>query len=152
MHATARATDSTPQTSARLVASGFRSSVILSMGQILLSWFSARIAPRRPQLPRPKVRDFTRKDRMHRPASDRRKRMYLVRDVFQCKPGKSAELAARFKKTIPSMETEDRFRNCRVMVDAVADYWTVVLEAEFNSLSDFEHHMAEYSARADVRE
>jgi len=78
--------------------------------------------------------------------------MYLVRDVFQCKPGKSAELAARFKKTIPSMETEDRFRNCRVMVDAVADYWTVVLEAEFNSLSDFEHHMAEYSARADVRE
>jgi hypothetical protein len=50
------------------------------------------------------------------------------------------------------METEDRFRNCRVMVDAVADYWTVVLEAEFDSLSDFEHHMAEYSTRADVRE
>lgn len=78
--------------------------------------------------------------------------MYVVRGIFQCKPGKAGELAGRFKKTIPSMEAEDRFLNCRVMVDAVADYWTVVLEAEFNSLSDFEHHMAEYSARADVRE
>src|SRR5437660_1172489 len=45
--------------------------------------------------------------------------MYLVRDIFQCKPGKAGELAAKFKKTFPSMETEDRFRNCRVMVDAV---------------------------------
>ena len=78
--------------------------------------------------------------------------MYLVRDIFQCKPGKAGDLAARLKRTIPSMETHDRFRNCRVMVDAVADYWTVVLEAEFESLSDFERHMAEYSSRADVRE
>jgi hypothetical protein len=78
--------------------------------------------------------------------------MYLVRDIFQCKPGKAGELAAKFKRTIPSMESEDRFRNCRVMVDAVASYWTVVLEAEFDSLADFERHMAEYSKRADVRE
>jgi len=78
--------------------------------------------------------------------------MYLVRDVFRCKPGKAGELAAKFKQTIPSMESEDRFSNCRVMVDAVASYWTVVLEAEFSSLADFEHHMADYSKRADVRE
>jgi hypothetical protein len=78
--------------------------------------------------------------------------MYLVRDVFRCKPGKAGELAAKFKRTIPSMESEDRFSNCRVMVDAVANYWTVVLEAEFASLADFEHHMADYSKRADVRE
>jgi len=57
--------------------------------------------------------------------------MYLVRDIFQCKPGKTGELAAKFKKTFHSMETEDRFRNCRVLVDAVASYWTVVLECEF---------------------
>ena len=38
------------------------------------------------------------------------------------------------------------------MVDAVADYWTVVLEAEVESLSDLERHMAEFSSRADVRE
>jgi hypothetical protein len=78
--------------------------------------------------------------------------MYLVRDVFRCKPGKAGELAAKFKRTIPSMESEDRFSNCRVMVDAVANYWTVVLEAEFASLADFEHHMADYSKRDDVRE
>ena len=78
--------------------------------------------------------------------------MYLVRDIFQCKPGKAGELAAKFKKTIPSMQTEDKFRNCRLMVDAVANYWTVVLECEFESLADFEHHMAEYSRRDDVRE
>jgi hypothetical protein len=46
----------------------------------------------------------------------------------------------------------DRFRNCRVLVDAVANYWTVVLECEFESLSDFEHHLAEYGRRDDVRE
>ncbi len=78
--------------------------------------------------------------------------MYLVRDIFQCKPGKAGELAGRFKKTFPSMQTEDHFRNCRVLVDAVANYWTVVLECEFDSLADFEHHMAEYSRRDDVRE
>jgi quinol monooxygenase YgiN len=78
--------------------------------------------------------------------------MYRVRDIFQCKPGKAKELADRFKKTIPSMESEDSFLNCRVLVDAVASYWTVVLEAEFQSLADFERHMAEYSSRADVRE
>lgn len=78
--------------------------------------------------------------------------MYLVRDIFQCKPGKAGELAAKFKKTFPSMEKEDSFRNCRVLVDAVASYWTVVLECEFESLSDFEHHMAEYARRDDVRE
>jgi hypothetical protein len=78
--------------------------------------------------------------------------MYLVRDVFRCRPGKAGELAAKFKQTIPSMESKDRFSNCRVMVDAVAGYWTVVLEAEFASLADFEHHMADYSKRADVRE
>ena len=72
--------------------------------------------------------------------------MYLVRDIFQCKPGKAGELAAKFKKTFPSMETEDRFRNCRVLVDAV------VLECEFESLADFEHHLAEYGRRDDVRE
>ena len=77
--------------------------------------------------------------------------MYLVRDVFRCKPGKAKELAARFKEVVPSMEREDHFRNVKVMVDAVADYWTVVLEAEVESLADFEKHMADFSQRDEVR-
>lgn len=78
--------------------------------------------------------------------------MYLVRDVFQCKPGKAKELAERFKRVVPSMERDDHFRDVKVMVDAVADYWTVVLEAEVESLAHFEKHMAEFSQRAEVRE
>jgi hypothetical protein len=78
--------------------------------------------------------------------------MYLIRDVFRCKPGKASELARRFKETIPSMETEDGFRNCQVMVDAVAQYWTVVLQAEVEELGGFEHHMKTFGARPEVRQ
>lgn len=77
--------------------------------------------------------------------------MYLIRDVFCCKPGKAGELARRFKETVPSMEREDGFRNCQVMVDFVATYWTVVLQAEVDDISHFERHMKEYSSRPEVR-
>jgi len=78
--------------------------------------------------------------------------MLLIRDVFRCKPGKAKELADRFKRTVASMEEHDGFRNSRVMVDLVANYWTVVLQAEVESLADFERHMASYSSRAEVQE
>ena len=78
--------------------------------------------------------------------------MYVVRDIFRCKPGKAKELVEKFKKTVASMETNDRFRNTRVMVDAVAEYWTVVLEADVETLADFEKHMSEYGTRPEVRE
>lgn len=78
--------------------------------------------------------------------------MYLVRDVFRCKPGKARALAEKFKRTIPSMEADDGFRNCRVMTDAVASYWTVVLQAEVDSLERFEGHMRDYASRPEVRE
>jgi hypothetical protein len=78
--------------------------------------------------------------------------MFVIRDVFRCKPGKARELAERFKRTIPSCEREDGFTNCRVMVDAVADYWTVVLECEVEHLENFEKHMREFGSRPEVRE
>lgn len=78
--------------------------------------------------------------------------MFLVRDVFHCKPGKAKELAERFKRLTSSLEEVDGFTNVKVMVDAVADYWTVVLEAEVDSLDRFERHMSEFSQRAEVRE
>lgn len=78
--------------------------------------------------------------------------MFVIRDVFRCKPGKAKELAERFRKLVPSMEEHDRFTNCRVMVDAVAAYWTVVVEAECESLGDFETHMTAFGQRAEVRE
>jgi heme-degrading monooxygenase HmoA len=78
--------------------------------------------------------------------------MFLIRDVFHCKPGKAKDLAMRFKRLLPHMEREDGFTNGRVMVDAIAEYWTVVLEAECESLEQFEKHMTEFGSRAEVRE
>lgn len=78
--------------------------------------------------------------------------MYVVRDIFKCKPGKAKELAERFKRVMPLVERDDMFRNNRVMVDAVADYWTVVLESDVQSLADFERHMAEFGSRPEVQE
>lgn len=77
--------------------------------------------------------------------------MYLIRDVFRCKPGNAGELARRFKETVPSMEADDGFRNCRVLVDYVSTYWTVVLQAEVDDLGQFDRHMQSYSARPEVR-
>ncbi len=77
--------------------------------------------------------------------------MLLIRDVFRCKPGKARQLAEMFKKTIPSMEKEDGFRHSRVMVDYAASYWTVVLEAEIEDISQFDQHMNTYGARPEVK-
>lgn len=77
--------------------------------------------------------------------------MYLVRDIFQCKPGKAKDLVEKFRGTIRSMEQDDHFRAPRLLVDTVASYWTVVLEAEVESLAEFEQHMREFGARPEVR-
>jgi hypothetical protein len=77
--------------------------------------------------------------------------MFVIRDVFRCKPGKARLVAEMFQRTIPSMETLDGFSRCRVMVDAVAGYWTVVLEAEVASLAAFEGHLMTFGARPEVR-
>jgi hypothetical protein len=78
--------------------------------------------------------------------------MFVIRDLFRCKPGQAKVLAEKFKRTIPSMEALDGFRNCRVMVDAVSTYWTVVLEIEVESLSMFEGHMSTFGSRPEVQE
>jgi heme-degrading monooxygenase HmoA len=76
--------------------------------------------------------------------------MYVVRDVFTCKPGMSRKLAELFKATIPMMTGMEGFTGARVMVDAVAGYWTVVLEADVESLAEFERQMATFGSRQDV--
>jgi hypothetical protein len=75
--------------------------------------------------------------------------MYLVRDVFKCKPGQAKSLAERFKKSMTLLEGESNFR---ILVDYVATYWTVVLESEIEDLGEFERHMREWGERADVQE
>jgi hypothetical protein len=76
--------------------------------------------------------------------------MFLVRDVFQTKPGMAKELVKKFKKTFPVMEQEG-FKNLRIMTDAVAGFWTVVLEYSVNNLSEMEKTKG-FTSRPDVIE
>jgi hypothetical protein len=78
--------------------------------------------------------------------------MYVVRDIFRCKPGKAKELIEKFRRTLPVIEKLDRFTNNRIMVDVVADYWTVVIESDVEKLEDFERHLNEFGSRPEVRE
>lgn len=78
--------------------------------------------------------------------------MLLIRDVFRCKPGRAAELARRLQQTLASSEAEDGFRNSRILIDYVGPYWTVVMEAEAEDLSQFDHHMNGYASRPVVQE
>lgn len=78
--------------------------------------------------------------------------MYLVRDIFRCKPGQSRALAEKFKKGIPLMQGQGSFTSSRILIDAIADYWTVVLETEVKDLGEFERQMKEYSSSVEMRE
>lgn len=72
--------------------------------------------------------------------------MFVIRDVFRCKPGHSKAIAERFKKGSLLMKKMKGVVSARVLVDYVADYWTVVLEMEVESLADYEQQMNEYSS------
>lgn len=59
--------------------------------------------------------------------------MFLVRDVFHAKPGKAKDLVAKLKQAMPHMGGA----KMRVMTDAVAGYWTVVIESEVEKLDEY---------------
>ena len=77
---------------------------------------------------------------------------FRIRDVFRCKPGRASALVEVFRRVGPLFEREHGFRRPRILVDYVAPYWTVVLEAEVESLAQFDEHMATYAKSAAIRE
>jgi hypothetical protein len=62
--------------------------------------------------------------------------MYVVRDVFYAKPGKARELVAKFRAAAPHLAAMG-LHDMQVMTDAVGDYWTVVAEAQVESLDHY---------------
>jgi hypothetical protein len=76
--------------------------------------------------------------------------MYLVRDVFQTKPGKAKDLVKIFKESGKFMPKEG-IGKTRVITDVVANYWTVVLEIEIENLSVWEK-MSGFTSKPEVRE
>jgi len=70
--------------------------------------------------------------------------MIVIRDVFRCKPGKAKVLIEQFKTAMPLMMKDmEQTGNYRILVDAVATYWTVVIESEAENLTEFEKRMSE---------
>jgi len=62
--------------------------------------------------------------------------MYLVREVFNTKPGKAKELVKKFKLAAPYFEKES-MKGFKVMTDIATTYWTVIIEFEVEDLGDF---------------
>ncbi len=63
--------------------------------------------------------------------------MYLIRNVFQTKPGKAKELVTKFKEASRYMQREGVVKT-RIMTDVVSGFWTVVSEFEVPDLSNWE--------------
>ena len=67
--------------------------------------------------------------------------MYLIREVFQAKPGKAKDLVKMFKQAAPHFEKMGDMKAMKVMTDAVSTYWTVVVESETDNIGSFFSNM-----------
>lgn len=76
--------------------------------------------------------------------------MFLVRDTFQCKPGMAKEIVKKFAAVSKYMQGAGVI-NGKILTDVVANYWTVVLELEVESLAIWENSQG-FSSRPEVRE
>jgi hypothetical protein len=77
--------------------------------------------------------------------------MFLIRNVFRCKPGQAKKLAQMFKATIPTMEAAGAMKGARVMTDTVSTFWTVVMEAEAESLEAWERSFEMMASKPEMR-
>ncbi len=67
--------------------------------------------------------------------------MLLVREIFQCKPGKVRPLVEKFL-AMNKVSAKAGMSQMRVMTDvAGAPYWTLVAEMEVPSMAEFEKQM-----------
>lgn len=78
--------------------------------------------------------------------------MFVIRNVFRCKPGKAKNLIEKLKKANALMKDAGAVVSERVLVDEVATFWTVVIETEVEDMAKFAESMKEYGSRTDVQE
>ena len=78
--------------------------------------------------------------------------MYLIRNVFKCKPGQAKHLIEKFKKSTQLMKEAGGVHDERILVDEVATFWTVVIETQVEDMAKFSQSMQEYGSRSDVQE
>jgi hypothetical protein len=75
--------------------------------------------------------------------------MFVIRNVFRCKPGQARSVIDKFKAAMPIMS---EIAKSRILVDQVASFWTVVIETETEDLSSFERLQQERGQRQEVQE
>jgi hypothetical protein len=78
--------------------------------------------------------------------------MYLVREVFQAKPGMAKSLVKMFKQAAVHFEKEQGITNLKVMTDITGNYWTVVVESETNDISGFIANLRSATMSEEVKE
>jgi hypothetical protein len=61
--------------------------------------------------------------------------MFIIRNVFRCKPGQAKQVIDKFKAVQPIMQ---EIAKHTIMVDEVASFWTVVVEVETEDLATFQ--------------
>jgi hypothetical protein len=77
--------------------------------------------------------------------------MYVIRNVFKCKPGKSRALIEKFQAAHGLMKKDIHLED-RILVDEVAGFWTVVVEVNVENIAEFEDRMKERGTRDDVQQ
>ncbi len=69
--------------------------------------------------------------------------MYLVRDIFYCKPGKVRALVEKFS-AMSRLSEKGGMPKMRLLTDISAErYWTLVSEMEVPSLQAYEQSLSE---------
>ena len=74
--------------------------------------------------------------------------MYVMQATFKAKPGKAQALADHISAAAGAISSDQRVKGWRVLIDHVADFWTVVFEASFEDLDDYFAVVSQPEARA----
>ena len=83
--------------------------------------------------------------------------MFVIRNVFKCKPGKAKNVVEKLKKANDLMKGAGAVMNQRVLVDEVATFWTVMIEVEVEDMASFatalgrSDDVAMWNKRAEIR-
>jgi hypothetical protein len=75
--------------------------------------------------------------------------MFVIRNVFRCKPGQAKAVAEKFKSAHDHMT--DLVADSRVMVDEVGHFWTVVVEVTVDDMGAFTKALQERGSRDEVQ-
>lgn len=74
--------------------------------------------------------------------------MYVMQATFKAKPGEAQALADKLTAAAGAVASDERVKGWRVLIDHVADFWTVVFEASFEDLDDYFAVISQPEARA----